>query len=64
MKIPRHSNELPHEYMRPLTQVELDAERWRWLRMQQGWPDSESAASGESPEWFDRLADEGIKSNG
>lgn len=38
-----------------------DAIRWRWLRNQGGWPDSEAATSGFTPEQFDEMADEGIK---
>lgn len=34
-----------------------DAIRWRKLRACGGWPDSESAASDQPPEWFDALAD-------
>ena len=34
-----------------------DAIRWRKLREQGGWPDSEAAASGQPPEWFDALVD-------
>ena len=37
-----------------------DARRWRWLRAQQGWPDTEAAAGGAAPEWFDALADAGL----
>lgn len=37
-----------------------DAERWRWLRKQGGWPDSEAAVIGATPEDFDRMADEGM----
>jgi hypothetical protein len=38
-----------------------DAERWRWMRKQQGWPESEAAMAGATPEEFDRLADEGMR---
>lgn len=38
-----------------------DAERWRWLREQRGWPESEAAMLDAMPEDFDKLADEGIK---
>ena len=34
-----------------------DAERWRWLRQQQGWPDSEAAMLQATPEQFDASAD-------
>lgn len=34
-----------------------DARRWRWLRECQGWPDSEAAVSGFTPEQFDSMAD-------
>jgi len=47
-------------YLADRSRMELDAARWRWLREQEGWPETECAASGQSPEWFDRLADEKI----
>lgn len=34
-----------------------DAERWRWLRQQGGWPESEAAMSEATPKEFDALAD-------
>lgn len=34
-----------------------DAERWRKLRIQGGWPDTEASMSGASPEDFDRMID-------
>lgn len=34
-----------------------DALRWRKLRQQGGWPDTEAAAGGQPAEWFDSLAD-------
>lgn len=53
--------EKPHEYMRELTSTEMDAERWRWLRKQEGWPDSEAAMLGAKPEEFDKMADVGMR---
>lgn len=37
-----------------------DAKRWRWLREQKGWPDTEAAVSGYTPEQFDAMADKGL----
>ena len=34
-----------------------DAERYRWLRNQGGWPESEAAVSGLTPEQFDDMID-------
>ena len=39
--------------------LRLDAERWRWLRQCQGWPESGAAMIGATPEDFDKLADQG-----
>jgi len=47
-------------YLADKEEVILDAQRWRWLREQGGWPDTEYAASNQAPEWFDRLADKGL----
>ena len=46
-----------------ILELVIDAKRWRWLRNQEGWPASECEASGQPPEWFDRMADEGIVSD-
>ncbi len=40
-----------------------DAYRWRWLRMQGGWPDSEAAMMNALPDDFDRMADEAMTPN-
>ena len=45
------------------TKMCVDAARWRWLREQEGWPDSEAAVMGYSPEEFDRMADSGMTPN-
>ena len=47
-------------YLADKEDVMLDAKRWRWLREQGGWPETENAASGQPAEWFDRLADENL----
>lgn len=37
-----------------------DSQRWRWLRDCGGWPESEAAMSGATPEEFDAMADAAI----
>jgi hypothetical protein len=37
--------------------LRADAGRWRWLRQQGGWPDSEAAVGGFTPREFDKMAD-------
>lgn len=43
-------------------QYKEDAERYRWLREQEGWPESEAAMSGISPIDFDSVIDKARKS--
>ena len=38
-------------------QVDQDAIRYQWLREQRGWPESEAAMIGISPEGFDETID-------
>jgi len=40
-----------------LAQLRKDADRWRWLRQQGGWPDTEAAMMNATPENFDEMAD-------
>ena len=40
-----------------------DAARWRWLRKQKGWPDSEAGVDGFTPEQFDEMADKAIEND-
>jgi hypothetical protein len=44
------------KYRALLERERQDAERWRWLRQCEGWPDSEAAISGFTPEEFDAMA--------
>jgi hypothetical protein len=41
-------------------ELERDAYRWRWLRHQRGWPESEMTVMNWMPEQFDALADEAL----
>lgn len=45
-------------------EMATDAKRWRWLRQQEGWPETEMAALSQPPEWFDALADQGMDDDG
>jgi hypothetical protein len=38
-------------------QADQDAQRYKWLREQRGWPESEAAMMGISPEGFDETID-------
>jgi hypothetical protein len=56
--------DLPDRIARLLDALEdatRDAERWRWLRQQQGWPESEAAMIDAKPEDFDAMADAAMK---
>jgi len=41
-----------------LETLRKDAERYRWLRAQGGWPESEAAMMGAKPEDFDSMIDD------
>lgn len=41
-----------------LEALRKDAERYRWLRAQGGWPESEAAMMGAKPEDFDSMIDD------
>lgn len=45
------------KYHSLLERERQDAERWRWIRQCEGWPDSEAAVSGFTPNEFDDMAD-------
>jgi hypothetical protein len=44
--------------MQQLLYAWKDAERYRWLRAQGGWPESEAAMMGAKPEDFDSMIDD------
>ena len=44
-----------------LDAARADAERWRWLRQLEGWPESEAGVIGFAPGDFDAMADAAMK---
>lgn len=56
----RHGRELVAEFLEHAHALYVDAMRWRWMRKQEGWPESEAQMSGATPQVFDKLADDGI----
>ena len=61
-----NSENLAAELLAGITFIEManDAKRWRWLREQRGWPETEMSALNQPPEWFDALADQGMDDEG
>jgi hypothetical protein len=56
METQREANE-PVLFDQERGQVDQDAKRYQWLREQRGWPESEAAMIGISPEGFDETID-------
>lgn len=48
-------------FLEQASELYADAQRWRWLRQQKGWPESEAAMMAAKPEDYDALADAGIR---